>query len=516
MTFTTRRIREENPSSWRRAAKRAAPFLLKCGGLLLALYGKWKVRHTQEERKNKRVRVLQKSAVLLVSLLLGLLLLAGTVKALVSLRILTIHNFLSVTGGDLPQDENGFTNLLLLGVGDKDHDGVDLTDSMMVVSLDPWKTRSAVLLSLPRDLYLLKTEKMGKGRINELYRNEKIKLRHQGIAEKEASQESLKELAAEIGRNLHLTIHHVVKVDFTAFVDSVNTIGGVDVDVPYDIVDAEYPGPNYTFETFEIRKGPQHLDGETALKYARSRHTTSDFDRSARQQQLLQALATKARAQGLARSPGTITSLLKILSDHVETTMTFGDILGAAKLAERIDQKNMISTTLSIETGFDSPFVSPGGFLYAPPRDQFEGASVLLPYSIPDFPVTWRQIQTFVRLLMQNRAVVLSKPQIVILNAGAKSGTARILGNELTRYGFDRVETVNASDDKKHPLKLPATTVVGRTDADAGLARFFSTLLSLQNSALPAEIVPEKQGQITIILGTDYDYHPLQDLLPSP
>ncbi len=521
MTFTTRKIHEpfgraqgQPPSQWLLALKKIMPYLLKCGGLFVGLYGKWKIRHEEDERKAARIRILKKIAVILVAILVGVLILAGTVKALVQLRIVTLQTFLSIAGADLPADENGFTSILLLGAGDKDHDGTDLTDAMMVVSLDPWKTRSAVMLSLPRDLYMLSTEKMGKGRINELYRNYKGYLRaKEQMNAAVASMLAMKELGSELGRKLGLEIHHVVKVDFTAFVEGVNALGGVDITVPYDIVDPEYPGPNYTFETFEIRAGPQHLDGETALKYARSRHTTSDFGRSGRQQKLLTALVEKARSQGVARSPGTITQLLKTLSEHVETTMSFAEILGAARLGDRVDRKNIINMHLNIETGIETPFISPGGFLYAPPRDQFDGASVLLPVSIPEFPVTWKQLQTFVRFVTLNRVTLLSKPQVHILNAGAKTGAARLLGNELIRYGFEDVETDNASDDRRYPLKLPATVVIARTAADEGYAEFFADLLGLLTGPLHPSVASEKQGQVTIVLGTDYAYTPLQDLM---
>lgn len=518
MTFTTRRIREKTPSSrWKNALKSVIPYLMKFGGFCVALYGKWKMRREEDERKAARVRVLKRIAVILVAILFGALILAGTVKALVQLRIVTLQTFFSVAGADLPADENGFTNFLLLGSGDKDHDGIDLTDAMLVVSLDPWKTRNAVILSLPRDLYTLSTNNMGNGRINALYRNYKGHLRakeHKSAAA--ASLLSMKELAAELGRKLGIEIHHVVKADFTAFVDLVNALGGVDITVPYDIVDTEYPGPNYTFETFEIQNGPHHFDGDAALKYARSRHTTSDFGRSARQQQLLTALAEKAQSQGIARSPGTITKLIKTLKDHVETTMSFAEILGAAKLGGRIDRSNVVAMQLNIETGIETPFVSPGGFLYSPPRDQFEGASVLLPVSIPEFPVTWKQIQAFVRFLFLNRAIILNKPQVQILNAGAKTGAARMLGNELIRYGFEDVENPeNASDDRRHPLKLPESIVVARTEADEYLAEFFSDLLDLPAGPLPAQIAGEKQGQVTVVLGTDYTYTPLQDRISA-
>jgi hypothetical protein len=283
------------------------------------------------------------------------------------------------------------------------------------------------------------------------------------------------------------------------------------------LVDVEYPGPNYTYETFQVSKGMQHMDGETALKYARSRHSTSDFSRAARQQQIVKALAEKAQAQGLASSPGTITSLLKILSDHVETTMSFGEILGAAKLGENIERQNVISHTLNIETGITSPYATPGGFLYAPPRDQFEGASVLLPFSIPESPVTWKQITTFMYVLMHDRAMLLKQPEVTILNANGTTGLGRVLGNELTRYGFERIETDNAGTDPKHALKLPSTVVVAGSEERKADAQFFADLLHMPLGPLPADIVPEKRGSgVTIVLGQDYSYSPLQNLIPEP
>lgn len=516
MSFTTRRIREEKPSRWKPVAKKLGSVLIRFGPLFSGLYRGWKIRKQEEVTHTARVRILKKILIILLAVLFGMIVLAGTVKALVVLRILTVQNFLNIAGSDLPQDKDGFTNFLLLGVGDKDHDGIDLTDTIMVVSMDPYKTKSAVMLSFPRDLYFMRSETMGSGRINELYRNRKHALRRdEGMDPATASITALKELSAEVGRVINMEIHHAVKVDFTAFVDIVDTLGGVDLDVPYDILDLEYPGPNYTFDPFIINEGPQHLDGATALKYARSRHTTSDFGRAVRQQQLLQALADKARTQGIASSPGKITSIFRILADHVETTMSLSEILGAAKFGEKIDRANIVNYTLNIATGFDSGIATPGGLLYTPPRADFNGASVLLPVSFPAFPITWKQITTFAEVVMRHRAIHLLKPQIAVLNAGAQTGMGRRLGNELIRHGFPDVEIDNANDDRRNPLKIPASIVVARTPEDADIAEFFGTLLALPVGTLPVGIVPEKQRQITIVLGENYSYASLQDLLSS-
>ena len=211
---------------------------------------------------------------------------------------------------------------------------------------------------------------MGKGRVNSMYRDYKgYLMARKDMEEPEASLEAMKELAVVVGKALDLDIHHVIKVDFDGFTKAVDAIGGIDIEVPEAITDTEYPGPNYTYETFAIDAGLQHLDGETALKYARSRHTTSDFDRSARQQQILAALAEKVRDQGILRSPSKVMALYKIVSQNLETTLTLRELVGAGSMGSAIDRNRIISMQLSDRNGLYGTLSEPGGFLYDPPRD---------------------------------------------------------------------------------------------------------------------------------------------------
>ena len=193
MSFTTRRIRgEAHPRAAGAAsgAKRLGAGLLTCltfGRPVLLYYQDWKKRRDAEKKQTKAVSLLKRVLLILLAVLLGLVLLSGVAKALFALRVVTVPGLMNVAGAELPADANGFTNILLLGEGDAAHDGKDLTDTIIVASIDPKGTKSAVLLSLPRDLYFLKTEKMGKGRINSLYRDYKGYLRAKGLDEKEAS-----------------------------------------------------------------------------------------------------------------------------------------------------------------------------------------------------------------------------------------------------------------------------------------------------------------------------------------
>ena len=102
-----------------------------------------------------------------------------------------------------------------------------------------------------------------------------------------------------VGEFLGYPIDYYVKVNFDGFVQAVHAIGGIDVNVPKTINDDQYPTIDYGYTTFHIDAGPQHLDGETALKYARTRHSDNDFQRDRRQQQVLLAIKDQVVKNGL-------------------------------------------------------------------------------------------------------------------------------------------------------------------------------------------------------------------------
>lgn len=504
MSFTTRRLREKEPA--RLPWTQLAFFALKIGGPLLAAARVWRKEREKRIQQERRVHLLQRILIILFALFCAALLFAGAARALGGLKILSLSRIASVAGTPLPSDTYGHTNILLLGQGDASHEGVDLTDTIMLASLDPTQTKSTVLLSLPRDLYFLSTEHMGEGRINSLYRDYKIALKRDGQSEAVASENAMKELAKEIGKHLNVEIHHVIKVDFIGFIQAVDAIGGLDIVVPESLVDPEYPGPNYTYETFQINAGPQHLDGETALKYARSRHSTSDFDRSKRQQQILRAMAEKIRSEHLLTKPGQIMELLGILNEHVATTLTLRDMVSLAQAGKEMDTTQILSMQLNSQNGLYGALSSPGGFLYNPPRDAFGGASVLLPVSVPEFPVTWKQIEALTTLLVHVRTPYLERLPIRILNAGAKPGSARRLAGELIRYGFDVRDIENAPDRNQ-----PQSSVEAPPESESGL--LLARLLGVPLSPLS----PSAPQVVTIALGEDFAFTSLQQLLaPSP
>lgn len=521
MSFTSRRVREEKkPSELRRMAMLALPLIRSA----TQYYKHFQHAKAEDEIKIKRERTLKRTVTVLLSALIVLLLLIGTLKVLVRLKTVAL-GMVSMAGVTLPTDEHGFTNILLLGEGGSKHEGIDLTDTIMIASLDPKKTKSVVLLSIPRDTYVLSTEKMGKDRINSLYRNYKVALVRKGMKAEEASAESLKQLTKEIGTLIKLPIHGAVKVNFSGFEQAIDAIGGIDVTVPEDIIDTQYPSDHYTYETFQIAKGLQHLDGATALKYARSRHSTSDFSRSGRQQQIISAAAAKMKEGGMMKNAGKITELLSIISKNVESTLSTRELLGLADMGKAIDTKKIVSMQLNDQNGLYGSIIEQGGFLYSPPRDQFDGAAVLLPVSSPEFPVTWKQIQKLSSLLFVKREAFINPSTISVLNGGGKEGLARKLGGELYRYGFNVSDTRNYGP-KGSPVFESSFIAINpgllgdtpetksRHDRAVMTANLLSVILKLKVGTTPtADPFSEDGADIIIVLGKDFKYTAFQELL---
>ncbi len=459
----------------------------------------------------------------MIALLIGIVMLLGARQALSMLSSGTSFSFLSrTTLSPLPKDETGYTNILLLGEGNSDHDGIDLTDTIMIASIDSTRTQSTVFLSIPRDLYLLKTEKMGGGRINTLYRNYKSRLISQGQSKDDASNNALNALMQELGNRLNLTMHGVVKLNFSGFEQAIDAIGGIDIDVPETIIDTEYPGVGDSFITFSVQEGPQHFDGATALKYARSRHTTSDFSRSARQQDIIVAAVKKVKENGFIENLSNISRLLRILSNNVESTFSLQEMLSLAYAARSLDAAKTVSLHLSDRNGLYGTFVEPGGLLYAPPRSEFEGASVLLPIVQAGTSIgSWKQLALFSDLTMKHRTwFAPPAPGIAILNAGAAPGTARSLAIELIRYGFNVVDIGNFEEKNLATSSIRFQSSAGEKSEQAHrasvvqeLATFLSSTLTVDDIAPESTRLREHAPDIVIVLGKDFTFSPLSILL---
>lgn len=190
--------------------------------------------------------------------------------------------------------------IAVLGIDEPHGSAIWRTDSIILAFVDRDVQRLS-LLSIPRDLWL-QIPGYSANRINTI----------DALGERTRYPGGGRGLLHEALRfNLGVPVHHYVRIDFQGFIDIVDTMGGVDVDVKAPLSD-DFPDPTAPtgWAYLELPAGPAHLDGQTALSYCRSRATTDDFDRSTRQQQVLFALAKKAlTVDTLARAPQLWTQL---------------------------------------------------------------------------------------------------------------------------------------------------------------------------------------------------------------
>jgi LCP family protein required for cell wall assembly len=174
------------------------------------------------------------------------------------------------------------SNILILGLDRRPEQGDAVrSDVLMLMTLYPASPRLA-LLSIPRDLYV-DIPRHGTDRINTAHL--------WGESEREGGGPAL--AMETVAANFGVPVDGYVRLDFDGFRAVIDAVGGIDVVVLEAIVDEAYPTENYGTTRIEIPAGPQHMDGETALRYVRTRHQSSDFDRAARQQQVLIALAQR-------------------------------------------------------------------------------------------------------------------------------------------------------------------------------------------------------------------------------
>ncbi|MFA5777335.1 MAG: LCP family protein [Parcubacteria group bacterium] len=232
-------------------------------------------------------------------------------------------------------EEDGRTNILLLGTAGKGKPGQNLTDTIMMLSIDT-KNKKIALLSLPRDFYAKIADTSFYTKINSIYQY--------GISRKEYAN-PIKKTVEEITGS---PVHYFIVLDFDGFKKIIDDIGGINISVERDIYDPRYPGPNYSYETFEIKKGLHLMNGETALKYVRERHDDpeGDFGRAKRQQQVMQSTKNKVFSLQTFLNPIALNKLLSDLGENIKTDIGMDEIEGFLDLAKKSDTQNITNAVV--------------------------------------------------------------------------------------------------------------------------------------------------------------------------
>jgi len=384
------------------------------------------------------------------------------------------------TGGEpLPDwQKKERVNVLLLGIDQREGEyGPWRTDTMIVLTIDP-ENNTAGMLSIPRDLWV-PIPGYSQNRINTAHYTGELK-KYPGGGPALAIK--------TVQHNLGIPIHYYVRINFSGFVKAIDTIGGVDIYVEKEIYDPLYPDNAYGYDPLYIPAGLHHMDGELALKYARTRHSGSDFDRLRRQQQVIMAVRDKVlRLDLLPQLLPKLPELLKTVGDAVQTDLQPDELLNLAQVAGQIDDEHI--KTAVIDNSMTVPTTTPNG------------AQVLIP--IPD------EVRAVVDEIFTTPAqakeeikdrdkLAAEGAKIIVHNGTTVGNLAAQTSAFLKEQGLQIVEFGNAER-----FDYPTTIIVDYTGKEYTV-QYLARLLNISESNIQPFTGSHSEIDIRLIIGADF------------
>ncbi|MBN1955196.1 MAG: LCP family protein [Anaerolineae bacterium] len=375
-------------------------------------------------------------------------------------------------------------NVLVLGIDERgNEEGPWRTDTMMVFTVDPL-ARTAGILSIPRDLWVpFPIPEYGYDRINTAnFIGDAYDYPGGGPA-----------LARDtVEYNLGVPIHYYARVNFDGFIELVDLIGGIDIYVEETIDDPAYPSSDprdpYGVEHLYIEAGMQHMDGALALKYARTRHGGTDFDRAQRQQQVLMAIFDKiTRLDMLPQLAPQAQQIWQTLSDSIQTDLSLEEVAALANLAAQIDSNDIRQAV--IDANYTLPYETPDGQqVLVPVRERIRE---LRNYIFTSEVQVAEGQDPAIRLAEESATVEV---QNGTLSPGlAQSIYEFLLGQGISVTGYSNADR----NDYDESLVIVYT---GKTFT----AEYIAQLLTLPPTAVVHAPDPEVGIDIVVILGADY------------
>jgi polyisoprenyl-teichoic acid--peptidoglycan teichoic acid transferase len=391
-----------------------------------------------------------------------------------------IRTFVRSAGRKLKGEDADRVNALILGIGGEGHDGPNLTDTMILVSYQP-STKKVALISIPRDLDV-NVPGYGDVKINSI----------NAYAEERQKGSGAEETAKAVSEIMDQPISYWVRIDFSGFEKAIDTVGGVDVTVDRSFVDQNYPVSDLSdqVKTISFAAGPQHMNGATALEFARSRHGSngeaSDFARSARQEKIIVALRDKLLSAGTLLNPVTVQTLFSTFRGSVSTNLAAWEIVRMTDDFSGIktsDIKNLVMSDANVVV----------------PTINNAGAFVLLPKD-----GDWQNVKDFVANAFNGPAspetLAAAEPpkiNVEILNGTNIVGLAQKTASLLEAAGFSVSRVANA--DQKDYEKTVIYDVSGNNSA--AITKLRTIIDANLSPEIPAAITPSDKTDFLIILG---------------
>lgn len=370
--------------------------------------------------------------------------------------------------GKLKGESDGRVNIMILGIGDPGHEGEKLADTTMVASIDT-RNNKVAMISIPRDTRV-KIPGYGSLKINNAHAYGDIPLAKQVVED-----------------TLGIPIHYYVRANFSGLKQAVDAVGGIDINVKEAMYDPEYPCDKNEAKMcgFKIKAGQQHMDGATALKYARCRKGTcgDDFGRAARQQEVLIAVRDKATSAGTLLNPGKLTALSNALGGNIKTDLSINNVMRLKDLTSKVDSAQIIKVVFSIK---------PNGFL----KTADDGTSDLVP-AAGDF----EDIQAFVKDVFTKAPLWSEEPTITIQNGTTVVGLGGKLQTKLENASpFIQITSLGNAQTHDHEV----TQLIDYTDGKKPHTISYLEGLLKVKATKPETPTKYPPADFTIIIGGDY------------
>lgn len=368
---------------------------------------------------------------------------------------------------------DGRVNILLLGRGGEGHEGADLTDTIVIASINPIQ-KEAALLSIPRDLYV-RTTNGSYSKINAVFANAKYsaEANMSGSAKEKARRgdnAGFKALEDVIQDKIGIPIHYHSVIDFYGFAKAVDTVGGVTVNVPESAVAYESNmwilGRHYNLN---VQKGSQRFDGVKALAYSRSRYTSArgDFDRAERQRLIMVALKDKVFSAGTFGNPVKINQLMSDFGSHIKTNLALNEVSRLYEIGSQIPSNKIASVSL----------VDPPNDLVT--TGMVDGQSVVYPRAGLD---NYKEVKHFVRNRLKDGFLADENASVDIYNGTNISGLAGRTSEDLKSYGYNIAKVADA------PTKGVQKTIV--VDLSGGQKKYTKRYLENRFSTTAVTSLP--------------------------
>lgn len=390
----------------------------------------------------------------------------------------------NVDPDQLKGEGSGRINILLLGAGGEGHAAPDLTDTILIASIDPVNKKTA-LLSIPRDTWV-QVDGHGSMKLNAAYETGKYDyLGRQEIGNNnfDAVKAGFKTADQAVEDVIGIPIHYHMLVNFTAFKQAIDAVGGISVNVPETLYDPAFTRENGG-SPIVARAGQQTFDGKRALMYVRSRSTSSDFARAQRQRAVIVALQQKILTAGTISNPNKIAQLLDAFGSNVVSDLSLNNFNRLYSITKDIPTDKIESV------GLTDP---PGSFLTT---GMINGQSVVMPraglYEYGD-------IQNFVRNKLKDGYLAKENAKVLVLNGTDVAGKATEVSNVLKSYGYNVIGAADAP--KKDYTK---TVIVDRTKGKKPYTQHYLEdrfKVSKVSTSLPDQAIQSQNADFVIILG---------------